>query len=81
MEERQVPDFMGANGFYGISRCGKKEWENEYWEDTHGVWLDGGVLPTSPLPDVRIRWDFQAPGAHALSTTSQSSSTFDSAGK
>jgi FAD-dependent urate hydroxylase len=25
VEERQVPGFMGASGFYGISRCGKKE--------------------------------------------------------
>ncbi len=61
VEERQIPEFMGASGFYGISRCGEKEWGNKHWEDTHGVWLDGRVLSTSPLPDGRMRWDLQVP--------------------
>jgi hypothetical protein len=71
---------IGGGGICSIAGNLALQWENEYWEDTHGVWLDGGVKSTSPLPHGRIRWDLQVPEAHAPSTTSQSSSTFDSAG-
>jgi 2-polyprenyl-6-methoxyphenol hydroxylase-like FAD-dependent oxidoreductase len=63
--KKWVPDFMGANGFYGISRIDDDNVDPEILWDTHGIWLDQGNLSSSPLPDGKIRWDLIIPEREA----------------
>lgn len=63
--QRWIPGFMGASGFYGISKINAENVDPEILWDTHGVWLDQGNLTTSPLPDGKIRWDLILPELEA----------------
>ncbi|CZR69208.1 uncharacterized protein PAC_19108 [Phialocephala subalpina] len=65
-DSRWVPEFMNATGLYGIFSPRKGHlWTDagsmEFFQDTHGIWLDRGNLSTSPLPHGKIRWDLQLP--------------------
>lgn len=69
-EERWIPEFWGASGFYGISSqidglSDHKDLVPHALTDTHALWLDQGNLSTSPLPNGKIRWDLILPDKHA----------------
>lgn len=58
-DERWVPVYTGMTGFYVISSQLNELLGSDGVEDldTHGIWLDQGVLSCSPLPKGKIRWD------------------------
>ncbi|KAH8596628.1 hypothetical protein B0O99DRAFT_593433 [Bisporella sp. PMI_857] len=61
---RWIPEFMGATGFYGVTRKLdlNKRADADAPADTHGIWLDRGNLSSSPLPNGGVRWDLILPG-------------------